>query len=163
MSASQDWSASRTNSGSGAINTPGLSNPEISSELPYFLADKSAPPTDFGTPPETYVGRGAPTPLNSQIPLWDFGRYNGYPQKDSVDLRDPMTLLTQYYMQPRFNCDTPGKTLYCCFPGEIMCEACEFDFSYFHYLTYPLFPPFFPRRKFSYVLISLPLDMNSFP
>lgn len=117
---------SGTNSGSGAINTPGLSNPEISSELPYFLAEKSAPPTEFGAPPETYVGRGAPTPLNSKIPLWSFGRYNGYPQQDTVDLRDPMTLLTQYYMQPRFNCATPGKTLYCCFPGETMCEACEF-------------------------------------
>lgn len=147
---------------SDTINTAGLSNPEISSELPYFLADKSAPPTDFGTPPETYVGRGAPTPLNSQVPLWDFGRYNGYPQKDTVDLRDPVTFLTQYYKQPRFNCPAPGKTLYCCYPGEIMCEACEFDFSHLLYLTYLLFSPFPPFSQVL-LLISLPLDTKSFP
>lgn len=111
------------------ISTAGLSNSELSSDLPYLLADTSAPPIDFGTPTETYVGRGAPIPLNPQIPLWDFVRYNGYPRKDSVDLRDPMTLLGQYYEQPRLSCPTSGKTLYCCFPGEIMCEACEFDFA----------------------------------
>lgn len=137
------------------MHTPRPSSPEKSSEQPYFLADKSATPTDFGTPPDTYVGRGAPPPLNSQIPLWSFGRYNGYPQKDTIDLRDPMTLLTQYYKQPQLSCATSGKTLYCCFPGEIMCEACEFDFSHFFYLIYllfsPIFPPFFPRRKFSYL------------
>lgn len=129
------------NSCSGAINTPGLSNQEISSKQPYILADTSGRPTEFGTPPDNYVGRGPPTPLNSQIPLWDFGRYDGYPQRDSVGLRDPMTFMTTYYKQPQLTCATSGKTLYCCFPGEIMCEACEFDFFRLLYLTYLLFPP----------------------
>lgn len=154
---------------SDTINNAGLSNPELSSDLPYFLADKSALPIDFGTPPETYVGRGAPTPLNPQIPLWDFGRYNGYPEKDSADLRDPMTLYGQYYKQPRFNCPTSGKTLYCCFPGEIMCEACEFDCShllyltYLTYLTYLLFSPFFPSRKTYLTLFSFPSTQSLSP
>lgn len=138
---SWDQPASRTNSCSSAINTPGLSDPEISSKQPYILADTDVRPTEFGNPPANYVGRGPPTPLNSHIPLWGFGRYDGYPQRDSVDLRDPTTFLTKYNKQPQLTCATSGKTLYCCFPGEIMCEACGFDF-------FRLLFPRFPRRKF---------------